>query len=353
MSTDRNEESCTSSIARPEQDDETRSGTPSYARSENERDCRSYLRSVLPVEGVVGVSDPSENMSVASDGLGGTKPLHSSSEGSGSESVLSERTRPVVKITTRRRERGRPPTHGKYVGLAKAQSEFTAAQRRAEREKLSLSEDSRTAAVTHKVVAGRQQLAGTQSLETEAVNLTSAHLRSQLEGELEAIWLVSSQSKGLKGKARSPRKSRLPSSHKSVSCCFIERYLRKRRSWRRRMLVYRLKSRYSAGNKKYTEMEKQRCERMEEAAESELSAMVRKELAEFLTTLSVLKGRLLRPPLKADHQPASSLLPPMASSYAAKTATLRQRACISAADIPAPQAKLGARRRLKIRLRCL
>lgn len=114
---------------------------------------------------------------------------------SGSDSASSDEATPAAKVAAARRGRGRPPTTGQHVGLAKTKAELAKAKR-AELE-LDAEEEVVRLLQKSKATAGKKLLS--ESSSSQAGEMTAGDLQERVKEGVEIIQKVAARSGNLKG----------------------------------------------------------------------------------------------------------------------------------------------------------
>ncbi|XP_022824875.1 uncharacterized protein LOC111355320 [Spodoptera litura] len=274
--------------------------------------------------------------------------------------------------TASKRGRGRPPTTGKYVGMAKARKELAAAKKAAEKEEQLTKEEAAVAEKTRKVSASRISKLSESSL-SSVIEVDDLHAR-QLDGRIQnavgAIKEVAKLSKGLKGTSQKALKEA------AASITEVAQELLQRTSNEEVRRLEAANTRLEAAN---TRLEAQMAEllkelgelrkelfnqrkneagppppaRLSSSEESKVIRLLKTEISSLSSRFSVIEGRLLRPPLAADRVVVPRApTPPL--TYAANTAVTKLEApmddelvTVTAKATPSPQVAPAAKKTKK------
>ncbi|KAF9798969.1 hypothetical protein SFRURICE_011608, partial [Spodoptera frugiperda] len=297
----------------------------------------------------------------------------SSGDGEGDLAVSTVRSN-----TTSKRGRGRPPTTGKYVGLAKARKKLAAAKKAAEKEERLAKEEAAVVEKTRKVNTGRVSGLSESSLSSviEVEDLPARQLDGRIQNAVGAIKEVARLSKGLKGTSQKALKEA------AASITEVAQELLERTSSEEVRRLEAANARLEAANarleaqmaellKELGELRKELFNhrkdeagppppaRLSSSEETKAIRLLRTEISSLASRFSVIEGRLLRPPLGVDKvMPRAST---SLSTYAAKAAKVvvteaspelegaqtEEDALVTAKETPSPQVAAATKQKKK------
>ncbi|CAH2208171.1 jg27081, partial [Pararge aegeria aegeria] len=248
------------------------------------------------------------------------------------DSASSDEAMPASKVGAARRGRGRPPTSGKYVGLAKAKRELAAAEHSAEQAEkeaaeTEVAEERELATLTKRVDNGpvtrlsALSSVASEDAEVDMESLTATDLNLRVQSAVNLIKRVAKVSKGLNGTCKKALKEAVDSMEEAAEV------LMKRTSSEE---VARLQVENSKLVAEMAELQKEQekmradllklgqekghgrasSEPKQPEAESEQFRLLLKEVSSLSTRFSVIEGRVLRPPLTADRNRVAGLVAP-------------------------------------------
>ncbi|KAH9641227.1 hypothetical protein HF086_008884 [Spodoptera exigua] len=259
---------------------------------------------------------------------------------SGSESALSDTAMPAPKVGAKKGGRGRPATTGKYVGVGLSRREAAAAAKAAALADKLEEDERQIAALTKRVTEGRVTRLSESStvvsdVGVEAEDLPASDLNQRLVDAVAAIRQVSKVSKGLSGCSKKALKEATASILESTQVLLTRTVTEETALLRaqNKKLAAQMAELRKEHEELKAEMVNFRREHLRQevglalptqqpqpqspSQETELTRLIRKEMASFNARFSVLEGKILRPPLAADQGRTS------APTYAAQAAAPR------------------------------
>ncbi|KAH9630037.1 hypothetical protein HF086_008007 [Spodoptera exigua] len=283
---------------------------------------------------------------------------------SGSESGLSDIAMPAPKVGAKKGGRGRPATTGKYVGVGLSRREAAAAAKAAALAEKLEEDERQIAALTKRVTEGRvsrlsESSAVVSDVGVEAEDLPASDLNQRLVDAVAAIRQVSKVSKGLSGCSKKALKEATASILESTQVLLTRTVTEETallRAQNKKLAAQMVELRKEHEELK-AEMVNFRREHLRQevglalptqqpqpqlpSQETELTRLIRKEMASFNARFSVLEGKILRPPLAADQRStptyAAQAATPRAAQPAPAAAATQKRTAASQMKTAGPQ----------------
>ncbi|XP_045772961.1 M protein, serotype 24-like [Maniola jurtina] len=221
-----------------------------------------------------------------------------------------------------KRGRGRPPTSGKYVGLAQAKRSLEAAKRAAEQAEIEATENKEVAELTAEIFCGRaRQLSETSSAASDGMEvegLTGMELNSRVHSAVNTIKTVAKASKGLKGTNQKALQNAAAAIEEAAEVLLrrtstdeVKRLQAENAKLTKEMAELRFEQEKLRADLQKIRQGKREKEGSSKPAQEEYQSeqfhLLLKEVSSLSARFSVIEGRVLRPPLAADRGVAGNV----------------------------------------------